>query len=328
MVNGVLSGGVAGRPQGSYSPAAMKPISAPGRLLGLCLAVASLGAVAEAPRAETPPALDRGAYLFAAAGCAGCHTDVKAKGPPLAGGRALKTPFGTFYGPNITPDPEHGIGGWSDADFLGALRDGVAPDGAHYFPAFPYTSFTKMSDADLLALKAYIFSLPAVVQPSRPHELSFPFAWRWPLGVWKRLYFTPGPFVPDAARGAAWNRGAYLVEAVAHCRECHTPRDWLGGRDDSRAFAGTPDGPEGEKAPNITPDPATGIGGWSRAQRLRALKIGLLPDGDFVGAPMGEVVEQSTGRLTDADLEAIAVYLESVPAVANPAAKATAAGFD
>src|SRR3990172_5782709 len=278
----------------------MKPTSAPGRLLGLCLAVASLGAGAEAPRAETLPALDRGAYLFAAAGCAGCHTDVKAKGPPLAGGRALKTPFGTFYGPNITPDPEHGIGGWSDGDFLRALRDGVAPDGAHYFPAFPYTSFTKMSDADLLALKAYIFSLPAVARPSRPHELSLPFAWRWPLGAWKWLNFTPGPFAPDAARGAEGNRGAYLVEAVAHCRECHTPRDWLGGRDDGRAFAGTPDGPEGEKVPNITPDPATGIGGWSRAQLLRTLKIGLLPDGGFVGALMGEGGGQRTGPLIGA----------------------------
>jgi mono/diheme cytochrome c family protein len=268
--------------------------------------------------------LDRGAYIFTAADCASCHTNVKANGPLLAGGRPLKTPFGTFYSPNITPDPEHGIGRWNDADFVRALREGVAPDGSHLYPVFPYTSFSRMTDQDMLDLKAYIFSLPPVAQPNREHEIDFPFGWRFTLGVWKLLNFTEGAFVPDPAKDAEWNRGAYLVEALAHCGECHTPRDWLGGLDQSRAFAGTTDGPDGDKVPNITPDKETGIGGWSRADILRVLKTGMLPDFDAVGSAMGEVV-QTTSRLTDADRQAIAVYLESLPPLANPGAKATKA---
>ena len=148
----------------------------------------------------------------------------------LAGGAALLTPFGTFYGPNITPDPDHGIARWSDADFIRAMREGTAPDGRHYYPAFPYTSFTLMTDEDLLALKAYIFTLPPAAVPSRPHDLSFPFGFRGLMWTWKLLYLAPGPFVPDPARDADWNRGAYLVEGVGHCGECHTPRGFLGGR--------------------------------------------------------------------------------------------------
>jgi mono/diheme cytochrome c family protein len=268
--------------------------------------------------------LDRGAYIFTAADCAGCHTNIKANGPLLAGGRPLKTPFGTFYSPNITPDPEHGIGRWTDADFIRALREGVAPDGSHLYPVFPYTSFTRMTDQDMLDLKAYIFSLPTVAQANRAHEIDFPFGWRFTLGAWKLLNFTEGAFAPDPAKDAEWNRGAYLVQALGHCGECHTPRDWLGGLDPSRAFAGTTEGPEGGKVPNITPDPETGIGSWSRADILRVLKTGMLPDFDAVGSAMGEVV-QTTSRLTDADRQAIAVYLESLPPLANPEAKATKA---
>src|SRR5262245_25160558 len=143
--------------------------------------------------------VERGAYLFAVAGCGGCHTELKQKGLPLAGGPALKTPFGTFYGPNITPDPVHGIGGWSDADFVRALREGLSPDGSYLYPAFPYPAFTRMRDEDMLAIKAYIFAQPPVAQPSRPHEVSFPHSWRSLLGLWRSLTFCPGAFQPDAA---------------------------------------------------------------------------------------------------------------------------------
>jgi mono/diheme cytochrome c family protein len=142
------------------------------------------------PVAPVAP-IARGEYLFRAANCQSCHTDAKNKGKLLAGGRALKTPFGTFYGPNITPDEDHGIGAWSDADFIAALRHGRAPDGSHYFPAFPFTAFTKMTDADMLALKAYIFTLPAVDRPNTPHEIDFPFGWRFLMSAWKWLAFDP-----------------------------------------------------------------------------------------------------------------------------------------
>lgn len=292
-------------------------------LLGLLVAtLAGPGAAAQEPAGL----LERGAYLFAAGGCAGCHT--RPDGPLLAGGRAIETPFGTFYGPNITPDPTHGIGAWTDADFVRSLRQGVAPGGSHYYPAFPYTSFTKIADADMLAIKAYIFSLPAVAEPDRPHALALPLRWRLPLALWKRLHFEPGAFEPDSARDAQWNRGAYLAQALLHCAECHTPRTWTGGLDRDRLYAGTREGPEGETAPNITSDEATGLGGWSRGQIVRLLKFGLLPDGDVVGSVMGEVVEQSTSKLTEADLEAVAAYLEAIPPVANPDARATQPGWE
>jgi mono/diheme cytochrome c family protein len=296
-----------------------------GRLRLTALAPAVALACWAAPVRADQAQIDRGAYVFAAADCGACHTNVKAKGPALAGGRPLATPFGTFYSPNITADPETGIGSWSDADFVRALREGVSPEGDHYFPAFPYPSFTKMTDQDILDLKAYIFSLPPVAQADREHEIDFPFGWRFSVWFWKQLNFTKGAFTPDPARSAEWNRGAYLVEALGHCGECHTPRGWLGGLDTSVALSGTTDGPEGEKVPNITPDPDTGIGTWSTTDVVRVLRTGQLPDGDFVGSVMGEVVETSTSRMTDADRRAIAAYLATVPAVVNPEAKAVKA---
>src|SRR5215510_8708313 len=167
--------------------------------------------------AADPAQLERGAYLFIAADCQACHTDVKNKGAVLAGGRALKTLFGTFYSPNITPDPETGIGNWSDEEFLRALRDGVRPDGANYFPVFPYPSYTRITDADARAIKAYLSSLPAVPQVNRPHDVSFPFSWRLLQNIWKLLFFSPGPFQPAPEHSEAYNRGAYLVTALAHC---------------------------------------------------------------------------------------------------------------
>jgi mono/diheme cytochrome c family protein len=260
---------------------------------------------------------ERGAYIFHAAGCETCHTDTPNKGAALAGGRALKTPLGTFRTPNITPDPATGIGKWSEADFIRALREGRAPNGDHYFPAFPYTAYTKLTDADMKDLRAYIFTLPAVAKPNMPHELSFPYNIRLGVMVWKWLNFTPGPLAAVSGKDEAWTRGRYLVEAAGHCAECHTPRDRLGGLVTSMWMAGSKDGAEGEGAPNITPDPATGIGEWGEDDLAFALKIGMKPDGDSLGSLMAEVVENGTSKLSDADLAAMAAYLKSLPAVVH-----------
>ena len=283
-------------------------------LAGFSLALATACAV---QGAQSDDAIARGKYIFDAAGCAGCHTDKAAKGPLLAGGRTLKTPFGTFYGPNITPDRTYGIGTWSDDDFRGALRDGVSPDGANLYPVFPYPSFAKMSDRDILDLKAYIFSLPPVAQPSRPHEINFPLGWRFLMTFWKWMFFEPAAMTPDPGRSPEVARGAYLVEALGHCGECHTARGWLGQPNESRKLAGTTDGPDGGKVPNITPDPDTGIGEWPTSDIVLLLKTGILPDGDVVGSVMGEVVDASTSRLTDEDRLAIAAYLRTVPPIRN-----------
>jgi mono/diheme cytochrome c family protein len=271
--------------------------------------------VAAAPAiAADPDAIARGAYLANAAGCEACHTDREHGGQPYAGGRALATPFGTFYSPNITPDPETGIGLWSDEQFLRALRDGVRPDGANYFPVFPYPSFTKITDADARAIKDYLFSLPAVRQANRTHDVPFPVSWRLLQEGWKLLFFSPGPFRPEPERSEAYNRGAYLVTALAHCGECHTPRNWFGATEPNRFLAGNPNGPGGEKVPNITPDRKTGIGNWSEDDIIGVLTDGHTPDFDAVGGAMAEVVK-STSRLTHDDRRAIALYLQSVPAI-------------
>ncbi len=270
--------------------------------------------------AADPDAVARGAYLANAAGCDNCHTDRAHGGRPYAGGLALATPFGTFYSPNITPDLETGIGRWSDGQFLRALREGVRPDGANYFPVFPYPSFTGIADDDALAIKAYLFSQPAVRQANRPHDVSFPASWRFLQTGWKLLFFNSGPFRPARERTAAYNRGAYLVTALAHCGECHTPRNWLGAPDPDRFLSGTPNGPNGKKVPNITPDRKTGIGNWSADDIVGVLTDGHTPDFDFVGGAMGEIVKD-TARLTDEDRRAIAVFLQSVPAVSTPRQK-------
>jgi mono/diheme cytochrome c family protein len=286
-------------------------------LAGIFWRILSAAVVALLPilsLSAAPDAVSRGAYLANAAGCEGCHTDREHGGQPYAGGRALATPFGTFYSPNITPDPKTGIGRWSDEEFLRALRDGVRPDGANFFPVFPYPSFTNITDTDARAIKAYLFSLPAVRQANRAHDVSFPFSWRFLQYGWKLLFFTPGPFRPVPERSEAYNRGAYLVTALAHCGECHTPRNWFGATEPDRFLAGNPDGPDGKYVPNITPDPQTGIGDWSEEDITTLLKTGQTPEFDFVGGAMGEVVH-NTSRLDDADRQAIAVYLKSLPPV-------------
>lgn len=256
-----------------------------------------------------------GEYVFRAGGCLECHTDTKAKGPPLAGGRGLPTPFGTFFAPNITPDPQHGIGDWSEADFFGAMRHGKSPDGAPYYPAFPYPAFTQITYEDLRALWAYLKAQPAVVQPNKPHDLQFPFGIRPLMWGWRLLFFDAGAFKPDPAQSAQWNRGAYLVNALSHCGECHTPRNALGGLKSDMRFAGSADNAEGEAVPNITPHAKTGIGGWSAQDIAGYLGMGMTPDGDFAGGLMGDVIEHSTRHLTEPDRLAMAVYLKSLPPV-------------
>jgi mono/diheme cytochrome c family protein len=250
----------------------------------------------------------RGQYLAKAGGCVGCHTEDREGATPFAGGRALKTPFGTFYGPNITPDQNAGIGRWSEADFVQALRHGLRPDGANYFPAFPYPSFTKITDADLKDLWAYLRSLAPNARVNTPHDLRFPFGWRWLVWIWKWLFFTPGPFQPDPARSAILNRGAYLVDALGHCGECHTPRNFLGGSKSSRYLAGGKL-PDGKGVPNLTP---TRLKKTSDKDLKDFLQTGQTPDGDVVAESMGEVIRNTTSQLTPPDLEALLAYLRSV----------------
>ncbi len=272
------------------------------------------------PAAEsvTGESVARGGYVLHAAGCLSCHTDSKNNGEPLAGGRVLPTPFGTFYPPNITPDRETGIGGWTLEDLSRALREGRAPDGRHYYPAFPYTSYTGMTDQDVADLWAYLMAQPPIARANRAHELPLPFRFRALLGLWKALFFEPGRFTGDSAKDATWNRGAYLVGALGHCGECHTPRNALGGMDRSRRLAGTAKGPQGKKVPNITPDPKEGIGDWRESDITFFLKTGFLPDGDVAGGAMAEVIDDGTSHLTDADRAAIAVYLRGLDPLSGP----------
>jgi mono/diheme cytochrome c family protein len=256
----------------------------------------------------------RGAYLAAAAGCDQCHTDSGNGGRPYAGGRALETAFGTLVTPNITPDRQTGIGGWGAADFVRALRWGVAPDDTHYLPAFPFPFYSRLSAQDVLDLKAFLDSLPAVSHTNRRSRRDAFAALRGALAILATPF--PGPFQADPTEGAAWNRGAYLVATIGRCGDCHTPRDWLGGPEAERTFAGAAVGGQ-KQIPNITPDPETGIGRWSEADIETLLLEGQTPDFDFVGGAMAEIV-RNTARLGDADRRAIAVYLHTTRAVRSP----------
>jgi mono/diheme cytochrome c family protein len=268
---------------------------------------AALAWLACAAPVAAQDAVTRGEYLVHAGGCLSCHT--APGGTAFAGGRALATPFGTFYSPNITPDLDTGIGRWTDAQFLRALRAGVRPDGANYFPVFPFPSFTNITDADALAIKAYLFSLPPVRQTDRPHDVAFPFSWRFLQFGWKTLFFREGPFRVDPSHDAAYNRGAYLVTALAHCGECHTPRNLFGAVKPAAALSGTPDGPDGQAVPNITPDPATGIGQWQEQDIVTLLATGRTPEESTVKGAMRETVQDGLKFLTDADRQAIAHFL-------------------
>jgi mono/diheme cytochrome c family protein len=255
-------------------------------------------------------AIARGAYLAAAAGCDQCHTDSKNGGPAYAGGRPLQGEFGTIPSPNITPDIATGIGGWSKADFVRAMRWGIAPDGTHYVSAFPFAYFGRLTDADLDDLKAFLDSLPALSrQVPAPDSLALFARARAAIGA--ALASRVAPALPPG--GGAVARGAYLVATVGHCGDCHTPLTWFGAPDADRFLAGSRAGFFGRKSPDITPDPKAGIGKWSEDDIVYLLKEGGTPDGDFVGGSMGEIV-RNTSRLTDDDRHAIAAYLKTLPA--------------
>lgn len=273
------------------------------------MAAAALTPPAVAAMADESP-IEQGEYLIHAGGCITCHTADEDGAAPLAGGRALESRFGTFYSPNITPDAETGIGDWSDEEFVNAFWNGVSPEGEHYFPAFPYTSYSGVTREDLLAIKAYLFSLKPARKVNREHDLSF-LASRFGAGVWKRRYFEPARFEPEPDESDEWNRGAYLVRHLGHCGECHTPRGRFGVLQQDRALSGNRHGPDGETIPNITADPEDGIGRWSLSDIEYFLDTGMLPDGDFAGSLMGEVIENCTSHLTDEDRRAIAIYLKA-----------------
>lgn len=270
-------------------------------------------AAAVPAHAAPPDAVARGAYLAKAGGCVGCHTEDKQGAIPYAGGRALKTPFGTFFGPNITPHPSAGIGRWSERDFVRALREGVGREGEHLYPAFPYPSFTRMREADLKDLWAYLRTLPPSPRKNQPHDLRFPLGWRALVAAWKWLYFTPGPKDARPGRSSAQARGAYLVNALGHCGECHTPKNFLGAPRPDRHLAGGK-GPEGKRVPNLTP---AGLGKWSDAELKDFLTTGLTPDGDIAAQAMGEVIRNTASQWTREDLDGVVAYLRSLPAIAD-----------
>ncbi len=289
-----------------------------GLIGGLLAVLASVGLADAANVEEDKGDPTRGAYVMRLGGCVACHTDAKNKGAPLTGGLALKSPFGTFYTPNITPDRETGIGGWSTEDFVQAMTQGVSPKGEHYYPSFPYTSYTRMNRRDLVDLKAYLDSLPPVRKAVPPHDMAFPFNIRLLMFGWKLLFFTPGEFKPDATRSATWNRGAYNVNGPSHCGECHTARNYFGATGEAYALAGTRAGPEGKPVPNITPHTRQGIGKWSETDLLELLESGGLPDGDVIGGAMAEVIEEGSSHWTVQDRKAVVEYLLSLPARATP----------
>ena len=260
--------------------------------------------------------LERGRLVFLASNCQTCHTDEDNNGPPLAGGRELVSEFGTYYSPNITPDKETGIGNWSDEDFVRALREGVAPDGRYYYPSFPFTSYTMMRRDDMLALKAYLFSLPAVKKKNREHELPLYMRVVPSAMIWNKAYFEPGEFRPDPGQSDEWNRGAYLSLAMGHCIECHTPRKGLGIMIEDKLYAGVQD-LDGEAVPNITQHRKTGIGRWSVDDLVYFFQTGLTLSGDVTGGKMAGIVDDSLSKLPPEDQRAMAVYFKSLPAIEN-----------
>jgi mono/diheme cytochrome c family protein len=272
------------------------------------------------------PNVDNGKTMFNIGGCTSCHAvpnndPDKVDRTRLGGGLALPSPFGTFFVPNISPDPADGIGNWSEADFVTALWDGTALGGYHLYPAFPYTSYRHMELNDVRDLFAYLKTLPPVKSKVRGHDLSFPFDIRRLVGGWKLLFLKGGPYVPDPSKSAQWNRGAYLVNGPGHCAECHSPRDLLGGIIESERFAGgpTPDGKDW--VPNITP---VGLGNWGedhvawKEEDIASfLDDGMNPAGDYAGDGMAEVI-RNTSLLGADDRAAIANYIFSLPPTQGP----------
>ncbi len=253
----------------------------------------------------------RGRYLTAAADCQPCHT--REGGVPFAGGRAFKTGFGTLYSPNITPDRETGMGAWTAGDFLRAVHQGVRPDGSHLYPAFPYAAYTYLTDEDVQAIWAYLRTVAPARNPVPANDLAFPFNQRWLMGLWSVLFNPDRRFAPNATRTPAWNRGAYLAEALAHCGDCHTPRNVLQGLNHRRKFGGALTG--GWQAYNITSDRASGVGAWTEEDLSRYLATGHAAGHGTASGPMGEAVDFSLSQLTPSDISALVTYLRSIPAI-------------
>lgn len=261
------------------------------------------------------PNLANGKVMFFAGGCASCHATPGQQDPTrLGGGLALESPFGTFYAPNISSDRRDGIGRWSEADFVTALWKGTSPDGRHYYPAFPYTSYQHIALDDARDLFAYLQTLPAIEGQAPHHQMPFPLHWRRLVGGWKFLFLDGQPFRPDPSKSAQWNRGAYLVNGPGHCAECHSPRNILGAIKSSQRFAGGPDMEGKGWVPNIT---QKGLADYSVKDIAYLLESGQTPDGDSVGGAMTAVI-RNTSQLPAADREAMAVYLKSLPPVEGP----------
>jgi mono/diheme cytochrome c family protein len=265
--------------------------------------------------------VERGAYLARAADCVACHTTQGGK--EYAGGLGFKLPFGTLYSTNITPDKETGIGNYSDQDFLNSLHRGIRRDGARLYPAMPFASYTYMTDADALAIKAYLFSLPPVRAAIPENTLTFPFNQRWAMNFWAAVFNPDTRFQPDSSKSPEWNRGAYLAEAMAHCGECHTPRNLAFALDNRRKYAGAVTA--GWRAFNISSDKATGIGGWRDDDLVSYLSIGHADGHGTASGPMGEAVDRSLSQLAGEDIRAVVAYLRSVPATASTDLPATVA---
>jgi mono/diheme cytochrome c family protein len=258
--------------------------------------------------------VERGAYLTRAADCEACHSTEEGK--PYAGGLGFKLPFGTLYSTNITPDKETGIGNYNDQDFLNAMHRGIRRDGARLYPAMPYASYTYMTDADALAIKAYLFSLPPVRAAAPENTLGFPFNQRWAMIFWSALFNPDTRFEPDPLKSPEWNRGAYVSEALAHCGECHTPRNLAFALDNRKKFAGAV--AAGWRAYNISSDKTTGIGGWSDDDLVAYLVSGHTTGHGTASGPMGEAVDRSLSYLVPGDVRAVAAYLRTVPATPSP----------
>ncbi|WKK17420.1 cytochrome c [Achromobacter insolitus] len=281
---------------------------------------ASTGPAAAAADAAT--LVERGRYLALAGNCMACHTS--RGGKTLAGGTPIPTPFGTVYGPNITPDEKTGIGAWTADDFWQALHNGKSRDGTLLYPAFPYTEYTRVTRADSDALYAYLRTVAPISQPNRPPELEFPYDQRALLAAWRALYFKPGAQEADAGKSVQWNRGRYLVEGLGHCAACHTPRNSLGALRSADTLAGGVIPVLDWYAPPLTNDVETGMGRWSAEDIAALLKTGISKHSSVSG-PMAEVVLGSTQHLTDADALAIGVYIKSLPATAASTERSRAA---
>ena len=272
--------------------------------LFLCVASACGPAGAQ----SSPDTIARGKALAEAADCAGCHTADPAK--PFAGGKRIDTPFGGIYSPNLTPDRDTGLGAWSDDDFRRALRDGVAPDGSRYYPAFPYPYFTKLTREDIAAIRAYLETLAPVHRITPSPELRWPLNYRILMRAWNALFFRPGPFEPNQSKSAEWNRGAYLVQSAAHCGACHTPKNLFGADRPGRAYGGGP--VQGWFAPRLDGATRSGLKSWSAGDLTEYLQSGRNGRSHADG-PMAEVVVNSTSKMSDGDVRAIAAYLKGLP---------------